>query len=86
MSKALIVGAVAIGAVAVGAVVLGRRLAAGCAGRNVETMLERMPDTAPPKWMFQNVAAIRENTDRILARLEEREHVRAPDEREPIAT
>ena len=27
---------------------------------------ERMPDNAPPKWMFRNITAIRENTDRIL--------------------
>jgi hypothetical protein len=25
-----------------------------------------MPDSAPPKWIFNNVTAIRENTDRIL--------------------
>ena len=25
-----------------------------------------MPDNAPPKWMFRNITAIRENTDRIL--------------------
>ena len=31
-----------------------------------ETKLERMPDNAPPKWMFRNITAIRENTDRIL--------------------
>ena len=31
-----------------------------------QTMLEGMPDDAPPKWMFSNIAAIRENTDRIL--------------------
>jgi hypothetical protein len=30
-----------------------------------------MPDTAPPKWIFTNVTAIRANTDRILALLEE---------------
>ncbi len=34
-------------------------------------MLERMPDTAPPKWMFRNIGAIRENTDRILELLED---------------
>ena len=38
-----------------------------------------MPDTAPPKWMFTNVTAIRENTERILEILE----ARAPDSREP---
>lgn len=31
-----------------------------------QTMFESMPDDAPPKWMFSNIAAIRENTDRIL--------------------
>jgi hypothetical protein len=31
-----------------------------------ETKLERMPDNAPPKWMFSNITAIRQNTDRIL--------------------
>ena len=30
------------------------------------TLFENMPDDAPPKWMFRNIAAIRENTDRIL--------------------
>ncbi len=30
-----------------------------------ERMLEQIPDTAPPKWMFSNIRAIRENTDRI---------------------
>jgi len=34
-----------------------------------ESLLERMPDDAPPKWMFRNIEAIRENTDRILERL-----------------
>ena len=31
-----------------------------------EAKFERMPDDAPPKWMFRNITAIRENTDRIL--------------------
>jgi len=81
MSKALIIGGVGLGAV-----LLGRRLAASCREFDVEKMLERMPDTAPPKWMFLNITAIRENTERILERLEEREYVPAPDEREGIAT
>ncbi|MGZ4556458.1 MAG: hypothetical protein ACXVX9_07645 [Mycobacteriaceae bacterium] len=29
-------------------------------------LFESMPEDAPPKWMFRNIAAIRENTDRIL--------------------
>jgi hypothetical protein len=81
MHKALIIGGAGLGAV-----LLGRRLATGCGDFNVEKMLERMPDTAPPKWMFQNIAAIRENTERILERLEEREFVAVPDEQEGIAT
>ncbi len=28
--------------------------------------IEAMPDTAPPKWMFTNIGAIRQNTERIL--------------------
>ena len=34
------------------------------------TMFENLPDDAPPKWMFSNIAAIRDNTDRILAILD----------------
>lgn len=33
-------------------------------------MIERMPDDAPPKWMFRNITEIRENTERILELLE----------------
>jgi hypothetical protein len=32
-----------------------------------------MPENAPPKWVFRNVTAIRENTDRILELLESEE-------------
>jgi hypothetical protein len=32
-----------------------------------------MPEDAPPKWIFRNVTAIRENTDRILQLLESEE-------------
>ncbi len=53
-----------------GAVLLVRRLVARSKGLDWEAILERMPDTAPPKWMFQNITAIRENTDQILERLE----------------
>ena len=35
-----------------------------------EKKLEAMPDNAPPKWMFRNITAIRDNTDRILKLLE----------------
>jgi hypothetical protein len=35
-----------------------------------EKKFEAMPDNAPPKWMFRNITAIRQNTDRILELLE----------------
>ena len=66
MSKALIVGAVVIGAV-----VLAKRHALSRDGFDIERFIERMPDNAPPKWAFNNITAIRENTDRILEILAE---------------
>ena len=65
MSKALI-GA----AVVVGALVLAKRHAMSGGGLDFERWVGRMPDNAPPKWMFRNISAIRENTDRILELLE----------------
>ena len=59
-----------IGAAAVGAVVLAGRMAAKRGGTDWAAMIERMPDNAPPKWMFRNITAIRENTERILEKLE----------------
>jgi hypothetical protein len=35
-----------------------------------EKAFEAMPDNAPPKWMFRNITAIRENTERIIELLE----------------
>ena len=50
--------------------VLARRF--GPKMRNVdwEKRFEAMPDNAPPKWIFRNITAIRQNTDRILQLLE----------------
>ena len=31
-----------------------------------------MPDNAPPKWMFNNISEIRNNTERIIELLESR--------------
>ncbi len=45
-----------------------------------EKKLEAMPDNAPPKWMFRNITAIRENTDQILKLLKaDRPEAPAPD-------
>ena len=65
MKKALLLG----GAV-VGLIVGGKRLARNCGGFDFEKMIERMPEDAPPKWMFRNISAIRSNTEQILALLE----------------
>jgi hypothetical protein len=65
MKKLLIIG----GAV-IGGALLARRCASSCGGFDFEKMIERMPENAPPKWMFRNISAIRENTDRILELLE----------------
>ena len=35
-----------------------------------EKKFEAMPDNAPPKWMFTNISAIRENTERMIELLE----------------
>jgi hypothetical protein len=56
---------IAAGAAA-GVALLARRAVAHCGGISFEGMIERMPDDAPPKWMFRNISAIRANTDRIL--------------------
>jgi len=62
---------VLIGAgLAIGGAVLAKRYARSRGGFDFEKMIERMPEDAPPKWMFRNISAIRESTDRILALLE----------------
>ena len=53
-------------AVLVGLAVLARLLGPKMQNVDWETKFERMPDNAPPKWMFRNITAIRANTDRIL--------------------
>ena len=65
MKRALLIGGAALGVALV-----AWRVASKFGSFNWDEMLERMPDTAPPKWMFTNITAIRENTDRILERLE----------------
>ncbi|HEX2436155.1 MAG TPA: hypothetical protein VHI76_05815 [Solirubrobacterales bacterium] len=65
MKKLLIVG----GAVT-GAAFLAKRFASSSGGLDFGQLIERMPEDAPPKWMFRNISTIRENTDRILELLE----------------
>ena len=59
---------VAGGAITIAAVVAKHLASEG--GIDFARMIERMPEDAPPKWMFRNITAIRENTDRILELLE----------------
>ena len=65
MKKVLIVVAVVVG---VGVVM--KRLVPDLGKIDWEKKFESMPDNAPPKWMFRNITAIRENTERIIALLE----------------
>jgi hypothetical protein len=65
MKKLLIVGAAVTGAAFV-----AKRFASSSAGVDFGRLVERMPEDAPPKWIFRNISAIRENTDRILQLLE----------------
>lgn len=37
-----------------------------------ETRFARMPDSAPPKWMFRTITEIRDDTERIIELLEVR--------------
>ncbi len=49
---------------------LARRFGPKMTAIDWEKKLEAMPDNAPPKWMFRNITAIRQNTDQILQLLE----------------
>jgi hypothetical protein len=59
-------------AVLAGVGFLVRRFAAECEKIDWEKVFEGMPDNAPPKWMFRNITAIRDNTDHIVEVLEGR--------------
>lgn len=76
MRRLLLVGATVV----VGAGVCARRASCGCGGLDFEKLMERMPENAPPRWMFRNISAIRANTERILELLDT-EHSPAAGER-----
>jgi hypothetical protein len=65
MKNALVLAAVFVG-------LAGLRRLLGVRMRNIdwEKRIDALPDNAPPKWMFRNITAIRENTERILRLLE----------------
>jgi hypothetical protein len=60
-----------IGAAVAGAALLAKRFAPRMQEIDWEQRIAAMPDTAPPKWMFTNIKAIRDNSDRILELLEQ---------------
>jgi hypothetical protein len=55
--------------VIVGGVAFARKL--GSRSRDWGRIIERMPDDAPPKWMFNNITALREEHERILEQNEQ---------------
>ena len=63
-------GLLLAGAALLGVALVARRAVRGCGSFDFESMIERMPENAPPRWMFRNISAIRANTEQILERLE----------------
>lgn len=55
-----------LAAVLCGLGLLAKRFAPQACRIDWEKKFAAMPDNAPPKWMFGNITAIRDNTDRIL--------------------
>ncbi len=53
----------------IGAAAVVLRFAGPKLGERMERKFEEAPEDFPPKWMFLNISAIRENTERILEAL-----------------
>jgi len=45
-------------------------------GKACEHVFDKMPDKFPPKWMYLNITAIREQNERIIQLLEEQAKAR----------
>jgi hypothetical protein len=58
-------------AAVVGGALLAKALASKAGNTTLAERIAAMPDTSPPKWIYTNVTAIRTNTERILALLDE---------------
>jgi hypothetical protein len=69
------------GAAVTGVALVAKRFASGSSGLDIGRLFERMPENAPPKLMFRNISAIRENTERILQLLESERTTAAPQPR-----
>ena len=57
-------------AVLTGIAFLAKRFATDLPKIDWEKRFEAMPENAPPKWMFTNISAIRDNTGRMIELLE----------------
>ena len=66
MTKKLIISLVVL----VGAGLIVKRFLPSMGNVDWEQKFARMPDNAPPKWMFRNISEIHDNTDRIIELLE----------------
>jgi hypothetical protein len=71
--------------IVVGAAFAAKRMAGACGHIDFGARIAAMPDDAPPKWVFNNVSAIRANTERILELLQ-RQAPGGPAERAPAST
>ncbi len=59
----------------VGGVMLVMRFAGPKIGEFMDRKFEEAPEDFPPKWMYLNINAIREQNERILHLLEEKKSV-----------
>jgi len=57
-------------AVLVGLGLVMKRFAPTMGNVDWEQKFARMPDNAPPKWMFRNISEIHDNTERIIEMLD----------------
>jgi hypothetical protein len=60
-----------------GGVMFVMRLAGPKIGEFMDRKFEEAPDDFPPRWMYLNINAIREQNDRILQLLEKKAGVEA---------
>jgi hypothetical protein len=74
-AKKLLISGAAVTAVAL----VAKSLASRSSGLDFGRLFERMPENAPPKLMFRNISAIRENTERILQLLESERTTAGPE-------
>ena len=73
------------GAAITGTALVAKRLASRSSSLDFGRLFERMPENAPPKLMFRNISAIRENTERILQLLESERTTAGPQPRQDPA-